>query len=78
MLLYPSLDETNDILVLHQLLPALERDAFFPGVLLQQWINRHDQGAHELTLIADNSDLLDIIITAHHHLDRLRRDIFPV
>ena len=61
-----------------QLLDRIITDTLRLGILFQQRLGRYDQGCHKLTFISDDSNLIDIEITRHTQLDRLRSNVLSV
>lgn len=67
-----------DLRVGTELLTCLKRDVMLTGILLQERIDRDDEGRYELTLVGDDCELVDIFVDKEFRLYHLRSNILAI
>ena len=67
-----------DLRIGTELLTGFEWDMMLTGILLKQCIDRNDQCRHELTLVSDDTDLVDILIHQQFRFNHLGCNILAV
>ena len=72
------LHHLDDLWIATKLLTVLKRDIVLAGILLQKRIDRDDECGDKLTLVSDDTYLVDILVNQQFRLDHLRCDILAV
>ena len=78
MFLYMRLYQADDFITGQKFFTTTIRDTLLFRIFFQQSISRHDQSTDKFTLVADNSNLFDILIAPHLYFYCLRSYIFTI